>query len=286
MPRLARVRERLDVLVATSDVAANLEADPLGFVHRAAPADREVVALVAATLAFGQVKTIRASIARVLAALGDAPAHAVDTLDEAALAARLDGFVHRVYRGRDVARMLASAGALRRAHGSLGAYFAARFEARGDLREALADLADALRGGALGDGRLPSRGLAHLVPDPRKGSASKRLLLWLRWMVRPADGVDLGLWDVPAAALVIPVDTHVHRIARNLGLTRRRDASWRTAEEITSVLRRFDPSDPVKYDFAICHLGVSRSCPSRRDEAKCATCAVRTACRHWRAPLP
>jgi uncharacterized protein (TIGR02757 family) len=281
MPRLAHVRERLDVLVETSEVAAHLEADPLGFVHRAAPADREVVALIAATLAFGQVKMIRASIARVLAVLGDAPAHAVDTLDEAALAVRLSGFVHRVYRGRDVARMLASAGALRRTHGTLGTYFAARFAARGALREALAELADALRGGALGDGRSPSRGLAHLVPDPRKGSASKRLLLWLRWMVRPADGVDLGLWDVPASALVIPVDTHVHRIARNLGLTRRRDASWRTAEEITAVLRRFDAQDPVKYDFAICHLGVSRNCPSRRDETKCATCVVRTACTHW-----
>jgi uncharacterized protein (TIGR02757 family) len=177
--------------------------------------------------------------------------------------------------------MLASAGALRRAHGTLGAYFSARFEAHGELREALADLADALRGGALGDARPPSRGLAHLVPDPRKGSASKRLLLWLRWMVRPDDGVDLGLWDVPASALLIPVDTHVHRIARNLGLTRRKDASWRTAEEITAVLRRFDARDPVRYDFAICHLGVSRSCPSRRDEVKCASCVVRTACRHW-----
>ncbi len=185
MPRMARVRERLDVLVATSEVSTHLAADPLGFVHRAAPADREVVALLAATLAFGQVKSIRASIARVLAALGDAPARAVDTLDEPALAARLDGFVHRVYRGRDVARMLASAGALRRVHGTLGAYFAARFRAHGALREALADLADALRGGALADGATPSRGLAHLVPDPRKGSASKRLLLWLRWMVRP-----------------------------------------------------------------------------------------------------
>ncbi len=282
MPRMVRVRDRLDALVATHDVAQNLAADPLGFVHRAAPEDREVVALLAATLAFGNVKAIRASIARVLSALGESPAATIDREDEAALAARLTGFVHRVYKGPDVARMLANAGALRRAHGTLGAFFAARYREQGDLREALAQLADGLRGPTPIARRAASRGLAHLVPDPRKGSASKRLLLWLRWMVRPADGVDLGLWDVPAAALVVPVDTHVHRIAQNLGLTRRRDASWRTAEEITAALRRFDAKDPVKYDFAICHLGVSRSCPSRRDPAKCGACVVRDACRHWR----
>ena len=72
-----------------------------------------------------------------------------------------------------------------------------------------------------------------------------------------------------------------NRIAQNLGLTRRRDASWRTAQEITDVLRGLDPRDPVKYDFAICHLGVSRQCPSRRDEAKCERCVLRSVCVHW-----
>jgi endonuclease III len=100
-------------------------------------------------------------------------------------------------------------------------------------------------------------------------------------MVRPADGVDLGLWPIPATALVIPVDTHVHRISRNLGLTTRRTASWATAEEITARLRLFDPEDPVKYDFALCHLGVSRDCPSRPDLAKCAHCVLRDVCGVW-----
>lgn len=276
MPRMARVRARLDELVAAHDVGDSLAADPLELVRSAAPEDQEVVALLAATLAFGQVKTIRASLRRVLEALGPTPTRTLRTEDEPALAARLEGFVHRVYKGRDVARMLANAGALLRAHGTLGAFFAAQYAAHEDLREALALLADELRAGP-----TPGRGLAHLVPDPRKGSASKRLLLWLRWMVRPADGVDLGLWDVPASALVIPVDTHIHRIAQNLGLTRRTDASWRTAEEITAALRRFDAADPVKYDFALCHLGVSGSCPSRRDPVKCASCRVREVCLHW-----
>jgi endonuclease III len=100
-------------------------------------------------------------------------------------------------------------------------------------------------------------------------------------MVRPADGVDLGLWSIPPADLVIPVDTHIHRIGLNLRLTTRKTASWATAEEITANLRKLDPEDPVKYDFALCHLGVSRECPSRQDIDKCARCALQDVCSVW-----
>jgi uncharacterized protein (TIGR02757 family) len=174
--------------------------------------------------------------------------------------------------------MLANAGRLRRTHGTLGEALAARITkpTTAGLVEGMAVWAGALRGPS------PARGLSHLVPDPSKGSASKRLFLYLRWMIRRADGVDLGLWPIDPSLLVIPVDTHVHRIARNLGLTRRRDASLRTAMEITAALRRLDPNDPVRYDFALCHMGVSRECPSRRDAEKCARCVVRDVCTRWR----
>jgi uncharacterized protein (TIGR02757 family) len=273
--RLERVRGRLDALLASHDAVARVDADPVGFVHAADPGDREVVALLAASLAFGNVVAIRRSVGRALERLGPGPAKTVGAASTRDLERRFQGFVHRVWRGGDVARMLARAGRVRREHGSLGAAFGAHLAATGDLRESLARLSDSLRGPD------PSRGLAHLVPDPRAGSACKRPLLFLRWMIRRPDGVDLGLWDAPPALLVIPVDTHVQRIARNLGLTRRRDASWRTAEEITATLRRFDPEDPVKYDFAICHLGVSRKCPSRRDPVLCADCVLRSACGRW-----
>jgi uncharacterized protein (TIGR02757 family) len=249
--------------------------DPVSFVHRAAPADREVVGLLAAALAFGNVVAIRASVKRALDALDEAP-HLAVRRRRGTLERRLDGFVHRVYRGEHIATMLANAGTSIRKHGSLGAAFASDLEAAGDFREGLARFADSLRGPS------PSRSLRHLVPDPRAGSAVKRLLLYLRWMVRPADGVDLGLWPVSPARLIIPVDTHVHRIAKNLGLTQRNDASWRTAEEITARLRELDPDDPVKYDFAICHLGVSRQCPSRRDPELCAACVLKPACINWK----
>ncbi len=101
-------------------------------------------------------------------------------------------------------------------------------------------------------------------------------------MVRPADGVDLGIWSIAPSELVIPVDTHIHRISRNLGLTKRRTASWAAAEEITAALRKFDPEDPVKYDFALCHFGVSRECPSRQDPVKCERCVLQDVCSVWK----
>jgi uncharacterized protein (TIGR02757 family) len=283
-PRSARSRpvsalhRRLDRLLDDRDAAVHRQADPVAFVHQyGEPADREIVGLVAATLAFGNVKTIRASVTRVLAVLGERPAHVTATLGEQGLREQLDGFVHRVYRGPDVARMLGAASAMQRAHGSLGRAFADHYTQQADLRPALASFADQLRGPE------PGAGLAHLVSDPRAGSACKRLLLYLRWMIRPADGVDLGLWPLPSSSLIIPLDTHVHRIACNLRLTDRRTPSWRTAEEITERLRQFDAEDPVKYDFALCHLGVSRDCPSRRDPHKCAGCVLRQVCRQWRS---
>ncbi len=272
------LKARLDALRDGFDVAAHRAADPVEYVHRYAdPHDQEVVGLVAASLAFGNVKAIRRSVGRVVALLDPAPARRLATMRRATLDRGLDGFVHRVWRGEHVARLLWNARGIRAREGSLGAAFEARLAARsGDLREGLADFADALRG------PTPDRSMAHLVPDPRAGSACKRLLLYLRWMVRPADGVDLGLWRADPASLLIPVDTHVQRIGRNLRLTDRETASWRTAEEITASLAKLDPRDPVKYDFALCHLGVSRQCPSRRDPAICASCALRPSCRHWR----
>jgi uncharacterized protein (TIGR02757 family) len=282
-----RLRDRLETLVRTTDREGRRDADPVSFVHRYASADdREVAGLIAASLAFGNVKAIRAKVGLALDRLGPSPSETVDRASHRDLEERLRGFVHRVWSGDDLAAMLANAGAIRRASGSLGRAFAMAL-AEADANEprdgdrafvsALATFADALRGPS------PSRGLRHMIPDPRAGSACKRLLLWLRWMIRPSDGVDLGVWaELSASRLVIPVDTHVHRIARNLGLTKRRDASLRTAMEITHRLRVLDAADPVRYDFAICHLGVSRECPSRRDPTRCASCALRDVCRHWK----
>ena len=272
-----RIRERLDALLESQDAARTRARDPVDFVHRyASVEDQEIVGLLSASLAFGNAVAARASIARALDMLGDAPAKVARKSTARKLERKLDGFTHRIYRAPHLATMLARAGSLQDEHGTLGAAFAAfHQESDGDFRESLALFADQLRGAN------PDRSLRHLVSDPRAGSACKRLVLYARWMVRPADGVDLGLWSIPPSDLVIPVDTHIHRISRNLRLTKRATASWATAEEITANLRKLDPEDPVKYDFALCHLGVSRECPSRQDLEKCSTCALHDVCSVW-----
>lgn len=293
--RDAAVKAALDLVRARADLATRRAADPVELVHRhRTREDRELVALVAATCAFGNVKAIRMKLNELFDRVGPRPARAAD--DPEALFAALAGFKHRLFRGEDLARLLVGARRVQRAAGSLGRAFQRELarvdrENAGDdpearVREALACFCDRIRA----EGGLPKageqdasgrRGPAHLLSDARAGSAAKRLLLFLRWMVRPSDGIDLGLWQVPAHRLLIPVDVHIHKLSRNLGLTKRRDLSWKTSVEITRALARLDPDDPTRYDFSLCHMGMVQRCPSRPDAARCEGCGVRPVCVHW-----
>jgi uncharacterized protein (TIGR02757 family) len=283
------LRPLLERLDATLDRAARLAADPVELPRRyRSPHDQEVAGLLAACLAYGRADLFKPVLVRLLDQLGASPAAAVDAFAAAPSAAGLGWFRYRFNQPADLAALLAAIGHLRRAHGSLGARFAALFAAAGGgppaLRPALAAFAAELRGAppvaALLRGR-GARGLRHLLPDAAGPGAAKRWNLYLRWMVRGPDGVDLGAWaGLPRAALLVPLDTHVHRVARRLGLTRRADAGWRTAEEITAGLRLVDAADPVRYDFALCHLGMSGACPARLTPAHCAACPLVSACRH------
>ncbi|HEU4405031.1 MAG TPA: TIGR02757 family protein [Polyangiaceae bacterium] len=282
------LREALDAIVARTDRAGRLARDPVRAVHRYAdPLDQELVGLLAASLAFGNAGVIVRKLDEVLERLGPRPSLAAEAPDE--LGRRLGGFRHRVYRGDEVARLLGGARRVQAESGTLGDRFARELgRAGGQLKPALGAFAGAVRraGGLEGPGL--GRGARHLLPDPAGASACKRLLLYLRWMVRPADGVDLGLWAdrVPARVLLVPLDVHLHRLALNLGLTERRAATWAAAEEVTARLGRLDPADPVRYDFALCHMGMAGDCPSLADPLRCEGCGVRPLCRHWRGRRP
>ncbi|MBE9531259.1 MAG: DUF2400 family protein, partial [Proteobacteria bacterium] len=115
--------------------------------------------------------------------------------------------------------------------------------------------------------------------SPEKKSACKRLNLYLRWMVRRGDKLDFGLWrDITPAKLIIPLDTHIARISSNIGLTKRKSADWRMAEEITASLRELDPEDPTKYDFSLARLGILEKCTKNREPAKCEACLIKEIC--------
>ena len=290
--RVVHLRRQLDALVASTDPAARLAADPLRFARGwADPADAEVAAVFASGLAFGRVAAFGPVIARVLdlARARGGPRAWIDSFDSRDARA-LDPIVYRWIRGPDLALLARSLRAVLRGGGTLGALAVAGWsgEARpqaaagvlGAVVQPLRDAAQAIAG-AEAHRDLP-RGLRYLLPHPSSGSACKRWCMFLRWMVRaPGDGaagVDLGLWRLPPAALVVPLDTHVHRISRFIGLTQRADASWRTAVEITGSLARLDPVDPARYDFALAHLGISGACRSAWVPDICGPCALRGVC--------
>ena len=285
--RAGIVQPALEALLSGTDAPARLRGDPVELPHRYHDArDVEVAALLSAALAYGRVDLFKPRLAALLESLGPAPAAVARDSSPRELLARTAGFSYRMTGPRDVACLLFGAGAMLRAHGSLGACFVGHYRRLGEqsVRAALGAFVDELLAPdftPLTGARSPARRLKHLLPHPARGSACKRLNLFLRWMIRGPDGVDFGLWDVPASALVVPLDTHVHRIGGLIGLTRRKDLSWRTAEDVTARLRALDPEDPVRFDFALSHLGISGACPSRRDEKKCVGCPLRPICRHW-----
>jgi len=281
------LRESLDALVVQTSPAVS---DPVHRVRRYPDRhDAEVAAVFASALAFGRVEAFLAVVDAILAQ-ADArggPAAWVDALD-ARDADRLRQLQYRWIRGADLALLAATVGQVRRSHGSLGHLFAAgHHPAHPNMGPALDSFIGVLRetavhlSGASAYEKLP-HGMRHVLPRPSDGSGCKRWNMFLRWMVRRpthASDPDLGLWALPVRKLVIPVDTHVLRVTRMIGLTHRRDGSWRTAVEITSNLARIDPEDPVRYDFALAHLGISGGCKARHIPAVCGPCPLSSCCR-------
>jgi uncharacterized protein (TIGR02757 family) len=262
--------------------------DPILFVGRYARGeDREVAGWIASAFAYGQVRTIQDNVGRILAALGPEPARGVDAFAQEPSRAweALRGFRHRFHKTRDAAALLYVIGRARQeGGGSLRAFFEAR--QREDDRDVGLLLSRAVAWietldfrPVLGTKRLPERSpVRFFFPDPAAGSACKRWNLYLRWMVR-RDALDFGLWPgIPTDRLVVPTDVHIHRIARRLGLTRRRTPDWKTARAITDSLARFDPRDPVRFDYALCRIGILDICRPRPSLCRCAECPVQEAC--------
>jgi uncharacterized protein (TIGR02757 family) len=239
--------------------------DPIQIVCRyPRPDDREIVAFLASGLAFGRVGSVMASVENVCAAIGQSPAAFVRSFDPAKDATELRAIVHRWTRGEDLVGLIWTLRQLIEQDGSLERSFALGLDpAAPDVEQALEAFAQKARAVDLRPayGRRPRRPGAHyFFSRPSTGSACKRLNLFLRWMVRK-DAIDPGGWtSVPARQLVVPLDTHTIRVGKCLRLTRRVSPGWKMASEITAALREFDRDDPVRYDFALCHLSMMGAC--------------------------
>ncbi len=286
-PRGLRLREPLERLYREFDYTARIDRDAIRFPLRYQdPADREIVALLTACLAYGRVDLFSRGLEQALAAMGPSPARFVREFDIDRDAGAFDGFIYRFNRPRDLVAFCAAARDLLAVYGTLEACFMSGYSP-GDphVGRALERFTRAFLSADLKRvfprGRL-SRGYRHFFPQPSTGGPCKRLLLFLRWMVR-REAPDFGLWaSVSPAKLLMPVDTHVENMSRAVGLTRRRSRNWGMVVEITRRLAALDPADPVKYDFALCHKRMSGDCLGRRDAVVCAPCGLRSVCSHWR----
>ena len=250
------VKPQLDALYRFYDSRRWVHPDPLEFLYQySALEDREVAGLLASSLAYGRVTQILKSVALILKELGPSPSAFLQSVPDSFLRELFVDFRHRFTSGEEVALLLSGMKRVINRYGSLGACFLESYKSCDDtILPTLISFVDALS--------LPFEGRSNsLISRPQKGSACKKLNLFLRWMVRE-DGVDPGGWNqVAPSQLIIPLDTHMHQIAIRLGFTKNRCATMKTALEITRAFRKIDPGDPVRYDFALTRIGIRKDMP-------------------------
>lgn len=246
-------RDWLDDLVRKYNVPGFLENDPICIPHLfSRKEDIEIAGFFAATLAWGNRVTILRKTRELMQRMDNAPAEFIMDKQERKFKA-LTGFVHRTFNGDDVIFLVRGLQNIYSNEGGLETVMAPRNDenssAPGIIR---------FRQVMMKEAYLPRH--ARLISDPSRGSAAKRLNMFLRWMIRnDGKGVDFGIWKASPASLMCPLDTHSGRMARRLGLLKRKQDDWKAVEELTSNLRLLDPFDPAKYDFALLGLSIDKS---------------------------
>jgi uncharacterized protein (TIGR02757 family) len=241
-------KEYLEELYAKYNKAALISPDPLQFVGEYKnDGDKEVVAIIAASFAYGNVKQIIKTVGKILNALGANPRAALLAADKTSLNNVFSGFKYRFTTQEELVNFLHAITQIIKEYGSLENLFYSFYAENKNFVAALRAFAAKIRS----YGKVDT-----LIPNPAKNSALKRLNLFLRWAVR-RDEVDPGFWHkIPASALIVPLDVHMHRVARMLGLTARNQADMKTAVEISDAFAKFCQQDPIKYDFCLTRFGI------------------------------
>lgn len=229
--------------------------DPISIPHSfGLREDIEISGFLASTIAWGNRKAIVKSSKRMMECLDNAPYDFVMNSTESDRQSLLS-YVHRTFNGGDLYYFIESLSNIYRNHGGLGSVFQTVYSNSRDMRVVLSEFWHLFFS-------LPheKRQQKHLSSID-KGAACKRINMYLRWMVRSDDrGVDFGLWpEIPASALYLPLDLHSGNVSRQLGLLLRKQNDWKAVEQVTESLRRFDESDPTKYDYALFGAGINRA---------------------------
>ncbi|MHC4389186.1 MAG: TIGR02757 family protein [Planctomycetota bacterium] len=261
-----KIRAALDILYAKYNHQQCIRPDPLQFAYRySTQSDMEIAAFLAAELAYGRVKQIEKSLDELFGRMENSPFEFIRDFDNKNRR-KLTGFKHRFTTGESLSDLLALLKRVLSQYGGLEKFFLRGYGPTDqNIIPALTEFCDSLLDmhAKTYKGSI-SRGLGYLLPRPSKGSACKRLNLFLRWMVRE-DKVDAGLWkSVDKAKLIVPLDVHMFRLCKILGLCERSSPSLAAAEEITGSFREIEPNDPTKYDFALSRIGILENCTGKR----------------------
>jgi uncharacterized protein (TIGR02757 family) len=244
-------RKRLDELYCLYNRREYVRPDPVEFLYDYPDLrDRELVGLIASSLAYGRVNQILKSVSSVLKRMNHSPFSFLRESSRNRIYSTFSDFQHRFTTGDEMARMLWGSKHVIERYGSLYACFLNGLsDDEATILPALSAFVREIKAVS------PARRNSALA-SPRRGSACKRLNLFLRWMVRQ-DDVDPGGWsNVPVSKLIVPLDTHMYRICFLLNCTRRKQADMHTAIQITDSFRTIAPEDPVRYDFALTRLGI------------------------------
>jgi uncharacterized protein (TIGR02757 family) len=263
--RISRLKAVLERLYRKYNHKELIKPDPLQFMSRYSDrTDMEIAGFLAAALAYGRIRQIENSVNELLDRMGDSPAGFVRGFDKSKRE-KLHSFKHRFTSGNDFSDLLELLREVIERFGSMENFFVTGYNASDrNIIPALSNFCDSLLDMYhQRHNRDAPKGLAYLLCRPQQGSACKRLNLFLRWMVRD-DDVDSGLWQsIDKAKLIVPVDVHMARLCRILGLYKRKTVTLQTAVEITESFAQIEPADPVKYDFALSRIGIVDNCTGR-----------------------
>ncbi len=254
----AQIKKKLDYHYKAYDIT-KLSPDPLEFLHKYSdPRDIEISGLISSTFAFGNIKQIISILEKLHKIMGKSPYNYILKFDAEKQKKKFQGIYHRFFSTEDIITLFKVLHDIILVYGSIKYMFLMYyFESDDNLKSSISLFSENIEHRLKKYSAL-THGLKFMFPNPKNGSACKRINLFLRWMIRK-DELDFGLWyEIPSEKLVIPIDTHIAKISTDLGLTRSKTVNWQMAEEITNNLKIFDKKDPIKYDFALCHIGMRK----------------------------
>ncbi len=290
--QLNKLKQALNTLMLEQNIEETIQQDPIQFAHRYTdPLDQELAAIFASMLAFGRVSLFLPVIKQWMSLCDErgGPRACVDNFSPADFDA-FNALSYRWNKSPDFVLVMLTFQRLFTQEASVKSWIESLYQAEDvDLNDTLSRAMTTLTACAIYAGTLTGLSIETVsdLPDgfkrffssPAKGSACKRWQMLMRWMVRKT-APDLGLWELPPSKLTIPLDVHVHSISQMIGLTKLKSANLKAAREITGHLRAIAPDDPIQYDFALAHLGISGQCQKAYNLEICPSCPLHDLCIH------